>query len=242
MVKKAQPAKKTIGILGGMGPEATVNLFNLIVSLTKAEKDNEHIPIIIINNPKIPDRTDAIINDRESPLPSLIKAAQKLEKVGADFIVMPCITAHYYYHEIKNKINIPLIHMIKIVVDHLKGKLPDFTTSGLLATTGTIKTELFQKELAEAKYQVIIPDPVHQIKVMEAIYGKKGIKAGFKEFPLKILSKVAELLKKRGAQAIIAGCTEIALVIEKVDIDLPTINPLQILASASIKMSGYQEK
>ena len=105
MVKQELSGKKTIGILGGMGPEATVNLFNLIVSLTKAEKDNEHIPIIIINNPKIPDRTDAIINDRESPLPSLIKAAQKLEKVGADFIVMPCITAHYYYHLLYHRTN-----------------------------------------------------------------------------------------------------------------------------------------
>ncbi|MCK4836764.1 MAG: amino acid racemase, partial [Candidatus Aminicenantes bacterium] len=158
------------------------------------------------------------------------------------FLVMPCITAHYYYPEIIKHINIGFIHMIKEVANFIQTELPDIHNFGLLATTGTIKTELFQKEIANTNRHIIIPDPEQQKKVVDAVYRKKGIKAGFKEFPLEILSQIAQHLKKKGAQAIIAGCTEIALVIENLDIDLPTINPLHILASTSIQLAGYSLK
>ncbi len=225
-----------------MGPEATVHFFNFIVQMTRANHDSDHIPVVIINNPLIPDRTQAIVNKGKSPLPDLIRAARKLEQAGADFIVMPCITAHYYYPEIIKHINIGFIHMIKEVANFIQTELPDIHNFGLLATTGTIKTELFQKEIANTNRHIIIPDPEQQKKVVDAVYRKKGIKAGFKEFPLEILSQIAQHLKKKGAQAIIAGCTEIALVIENLDIDLPTINPLHILASTSIQLAGYSLK
>ena len=98
--------EKIIGILGGMGPEATADLFYKIIKLTPAKKDQEHLRIIIDNNPKIPDRTKAILYKGENPLPELIKTAQNLEKAGANFIIMPCNTAHYYHHEIQKIINI----------------------------------------------------------------------------------------------------------------------------------------
>jgi aspartate racemase len=235
-------AKKTIGILGGMGPEATVYLFDLIVKKTRADKDGDHIPMIIMNNPEIPDRTAAIIGEGDSPLPLLNKTARDLEMAGADFLVMPCVTAHFYYPDIEKKISIPFIHMIRETVNHLVETLPELKIFGLLATTGTLQTRLFQQGLQKVKKEVIIPDPEKQKRVMEAIYGKEGIKAGFKESPGKILSQMAAHLEKNGAQAIIAGCTEIGLVIEHLDIDPPKIKPLHILASASIKMAGYQEK
>lgn len=234
--------KKTIGILGGMGPEATVYFFDLIVKKTRAIKDSDHIPVIIMNNPQIPDRTAAIDGEEDSPLPFLIKTAQDLERAGADFLVMPCVTAHYYYPEIIKKIKIPFIHMIDETVNHIIMTFPGFKRFGLLATTGTLKTQLFQQELEKTKSEVILPDSEQQKKVMEAIYGKQGIKAGFKESPREILSHVAGQLEQRGIQAIIAGCTEIGLVIEDLNIDLPKIKPLHILASVSIKMAGYQEK
>ena len=225
-----------------MGPEATVHLFDLIVKKTRAKKDGDHISIIIMNNPEIPDRTAAIIGDRESPLPFLIQTAKNLERAGADFLVMPCITAHHYYQEITAKIDIPLIHMIRETINHIMIKLPGISSFGLLATTGTLKIRLFQEEMEKIKSPVIIPDSEQQKKVMEAIYGLTGIKAGYKDFPREILSETTELLRNKGAQAIIAGCTEIALISEEIFFDLPVINPLHILAGASIKMAGYREK
>lgn len=225
-----------------MGPEATAYFFDLIVKKTRAKKDGDHIPIIIMNNPEIPDRTAAIIGDGESPLPHLIKTAKKLEKAGAHFLVIPCITAHHYYPEITKKIDIPLIHMIRETINHIMIRLPGISRFGLLATTGTLKIQLFQQELEKIKSRIITPDSEQQNKVMEAIYGITGIKAGYKDFPREILTYTTNQLQKEGAQAIIAGCTEIALVAEEITFDLPVINPLKILASASIKMAGYQEK
>jgi len=101
--------QKIIGILGGMGPEATLDLFHKIIKLTYAEKDQDHLRIIIDNNPKIPDRTDAISGTGKDPLPKLIVTAQILEKAGADFIIIPCNTAHYFISEIQQSIKIPIL-------------------------------------------------------------------------------------------------------------------------------------
>lgn len=237
---KTAETKKTIGILGGMGPEATAHFFNLIVRMTRASQDSDHIPLVIINNPRIPDRTQAIVNKGKSPLPDLIRAARKLEQAGADFIVMPCITAHYYYPEIIKHINISFIHMIKEVANFIQTELPDIHNFGLLSTTGTIKTELFQKEIANTDRHIIIPDPEQQKKVMDAVYGKKGIKAGHLEIPREKLSEVRDHLKKKGAEAIITGCTEISFALEDKKFSIPLINSLQILAITSIQKAGYQ--
>ena len=103
----------TIGILGGMGPEATNLLCQEIVNLTPAQKDQEHIPFIVINNPQIPDRTQALLYNGESPIPSMLKSAKTIESAGADFIILPCNTAHNFIPNIQSKINIPFINMIE---------------------------------------------------------------------------------------------------------------------------------
>ena len=104
-------AEKIIGILGGMGPEATIDLFTKIVKSTKAKKDQDHLRILIDNNPKIPDRTLAIQKKGPSPLPRLIQSAKTLEKAGADFIIIPCVTAHYYVDRLQKRVNIPILHI-----------------------------------------------------------------------------------------------------------------------------------
>jgi aspartate racemase len=175
-------------------------------------------------------------------LPYLINTAKILEQAGADFIAMPCVTAHHYYPEIQKNINIRFIHMIWETVDYITSGLTELKRFGLLATSGTLETGLFQTEMEKKKIRVITPAPGEQKQVMEAIYGPQGIKAGFKDEPRKKLSIIANHLKEKGAAAIIAGCTEIALVIEKIDTDIPTINPLDILASVCIRTAGYQEK
>jgi aspartate racemase len=112
--------EKTIGILGGMGPEATAYLFRKIIRHTKADKDQEHLKVIIFNNPKIPDRTDFILEKgTENPLPYLAEAAKELQRSGADFIIIPCNTAHYFYEDICRAVSIPVINMIEAVADEI---------------------------------------------------------------------------------------------------------------------------
>ncbi|MCP2520410.1 amino acid racemase [Candidatus Aminicenantes bacterium AC-335-B20] len=233
---------KTIGILGGMGPEATVYLFELIVKMTDADKDQEHIPIIIYNNPKIPHRTCAILGGGPSPLPFLIKGAKFLEKAGADFIVMPCVTAHYFYSEIIKKIKIPFLHLIEETYNYVKKEFPTIKRLGLLATSGTIKTNLFQEYFEKGGIEIIIPDEKEQNKVMEAIYCSNGIKAGYKNgLPKNLLMEAAEnLISKKRCEGIIAGCTEVPLALKREDFRVPFINPLEIIARKSILKAGYR--
>ncbi|MBC8358065.1 MAG: amino acid racemase [Candidatus Aminicenantes bacterium] len=235
--------KKTIGILGGMGPEATAYFFELIVKNTKAEKDQEHIHVVIESNPEIPPRTDAVLEQGESPLPYLIEGVRTLRGAGVDFIVMPCVTAHYYYNEIVAQEKISFLNLLNETLLYAVRKIPELKIAGLISSTGTLKAKLFHETFEKEGIEVINPNDEEQEKVMEAIFGAQGIKAGFRTGSCKeIIHGVAETLIRRGAEAVIAGCTEVPLVLKEADISVPLIEPLQILAEASILMAGYEVK
>lgn len=235
--------KKTIGILGGMGPEATAYFYELIVKNTKAEKDQEHIHVVIESNPEIPPRTDAVLEQGESPLPYLIEGVRTLRGAGADFIVMPCVTAHYYYNEIVAQEKISFLNLLNETLLYAVRKIPELKIAGLISSTGTLKSKLFHETFEKEGIEVINPNDGEQEKVMEAIFGTQGIKAGFRTGRCKeIIHGAAETLIRRGAEAVIAGCTEVPLVLKEADISVPLIEPLQILAEASILMAGYEVK
>ncbi len=230
--------EKIIGILGGMGPEATIDLFQKIVKLTPAQQDQEHLRIIIDNNPKIPDRTKAILHGGENPLPELIKTAQNLERAGADFIIMPCNTAHYYYHEIQKKVNIPIMNMIQETASYIHHALPSLNKISLFATRGTYQAGLYQSYLKNFAIETLLPPEEEQQQLMEIIY---GVKAG-KDFNFlkKQITAIAQSQIKKGAQAIIAGCTEIPLILKDGDIEIPIMDPTLILAQKAIeKATSY---
>lgn len=230
---------KTIGILGGMGPEATIYMFRLIVQLTKVEKDQDHIPIIVFNNPKIPDRTSAIVSGGPSPLPLLIESAVSLEKVGVDFILMPCVTAHYFYKEIVKHITIPFLHLLEESVAYVKQELGQVKRIGLLATDGTVQSGLFQDLFNKNGIEIVVPGKEGQNTIMKALYQKKGVKAGYKEQPRKMILQVLQQLMHRKVEGVIAGCTEIPLLLSQSDMEIPFINPLKIIALKSIGKAGY---
>jgi aspartate racemase len=230
---------KTIGILGGMGPEATIYMFSLIVKLTKVEKDQDHIPLIVFNNPKIPDRTTAIVSGGPSPLPFLVDSAIFLEKAGADFILMPCVTAHYFYKEIVKHISIPFLHLLEESVDYVKRKLGHVKRIGLLATDGTVQTGLFQELFNKNGIEIIPPEKEGQNLLMKALYQKDGVKAGYIERPREMILQVLQQLIQDNVDGIIAGCTEIPLVLSQSDMEIPFINPLKIIARKSIRKAGY---
>lgn len=231
----ADGGEKVIGILGGMGPEATVELFARIVKETPASKDQDHLRIIVDNNPKIPDRTNAILGRGPSPLPEMIKTAKNLERAGADFIVMPCNTAHYYYDELSRSVNIPILNMVELAVRELKIKYPNAKRVGIIATDGTIKGKVYDRYLSGAGVETIYPEGDLQRKAMDAIY--KHIKAGDLTKGREAAIEVAKHLIELGSDVIILGCTEVSLVLKDGDLPKPIIDPLSTLARTAVAIA-----
>jgi len=226
-------SEKIIGILGGMGPEATLDLFYKIIKLSPAEKDQDHFRIIIDNNPKIPDRTDAILGTGKDPLPELIMTAQNLEKAGANFIIMPCNTAHYFISGIQQNVNIPILNMIKESANYVKNVFPSFKKAVLFASKGTYKTKLYNSFFNAKNIEILIPTPPEQDKIMDLIY---MVKSGILSEEMKSqIIKISEEQIKKGAQVIIAGCTEIPLILKNEDVKIPVIDPTNILAKRAVK-------
>ena len=225
--------EKIIGILGGMGPEATIDLFYKIIKFTPAEKDQEHLRIIIDNNPKIPDRTAAILGKGEDPLPALQETAQNLEKAGADFIVIPCNTAHYFLSSIQESVNIPVLNMIEETAKETKKRIPQIKKVGLLASIGVYKSEIYHQHFKKFNIEVISPEEKDKEEIMKVIY---TIKAGdLSKRVKKNILKITQKLINKGAEAIIAGCTEIPLILKEGDVSVPLIDPTQILARIAVQ-------
>ena len=228
--------QKVIGILGGMGPEATLYLFEKIIRNTPAECDQDHLRVIIDNNPKVPDRTRAILENGEDPVPMMLKSGRTLIQAGADFIIIPCISAHYFLDELNRKLSRPILSAFDAVAKKIVSNHPDIKTVGLLATNGTIQGGCFRKRLTESGIQTQVPDGPDQRHVMTAIYSIKGDPAGLACAENKTAIKhVAGHLIQNGCQGIIAGCTEIPLVLSPEDMEVPLFNPLLILAEAAIQ-------
>jgi len=225
--------EKIIGILGGMGPEATIDLFYKIIKFTSAEKDQDHIRIIIDNNPKIPDRTAAILGKGEDPLPALQETARNLEKAGADFIIIPCNTAHYFLSSIRESVRIPVLNMIEETAKDIQQRIPQIQKVGLLASVGTYKTEIYHQQFKKLNIEVVYPDEKDKDAVMKAIYAVKAgdLSEGVKSNILKIAQKLID----EGVKVIIAGCTEIPLILKEQDISVLLIDPTQILAKAAVQ-------
>lgn len=221
---------KIIGILGGMGPEATADLFVDIINATPVEKDQDHFRVIIDSNPKIPDRTAHILGHGEDPLPEMYNTAMNLEKAGADVIAIPCMTAHYYRENLQKKISIPIVNAYELLNQWIKNNYPEVKKVGVLATTGSRKTKQFEKALTD--YEVVFPsDNVQENCVMKAIYGKEGIKAGYRQgMPKKLIVEASDYLIEQGCELIVAGCTEIILGVKATDIDVPLADPMKIMA------------
>ena len=234
---------KTIGILGGMGPEATTYFYDLIVKQTDAAKDQEHIKAIIYSNPEIPPRTDAILGKGPNPTPLLVEGFKRLKDAGADFVVMPCVTAHYFYPEVKDQVDIPFVSLLDESVKWAKVEVLGLRKAGLVASSGTLESRLFHDVFGKAGIEIIHPEEEEQNLVMGAIFGPKGIKAGFTSgLPKETLINIAKILVARGADTIIAGCTEVPLVLKDLDIPVPLIDPLRFAARACIIKAGYDLK
>jgi aspartate racemase len=220
-----------------MGPEATNRLCALITALTPAAQDQDHIPVIAFNNSLIPNRVGAISGAGESCVAEMIRTAQVLERAGADFLLMPCNLAHYFREKVQREIRVPILDMIEETVSFVVAQYPNVYNVGLLASTPTIENGLYEKSLARYGRVVLTPAASEQqSKVMEAIYGQRGIKSGYKRGPGALLMEAARSLVTSGAELIIAGCTEVSLVSGKGRrAPCPIVDPMAVLARVAIE-------
>ncbi|HSL87002.1 MAG TPA: amino acid racemase, partial [Bacteroidales bacterium] len=180
--------EKILCIIGGMGPEASAQLYMKMIKATKVKKDQEHFRIIIDSNPKIPDRTRAILGLGESPVNDIVETANNLQKMGVDIACIPCITSHYFYDDVIKGTDLKIIHALEELNIYIHEEYPGIKKIGVLATTGTKNTKIFDRYLKDVT--IVYPDEKFQEDyVMEAIYGEgTGIKSGVTEgVPVELL-------------------------------------------------------
>lgn len=225
--------KKIIGILGGMGPYATVDLFLKILDHTPAKKDSDHLHILIDNDPSVPNRRKALTEGGADPTPFLRAMARKLELSGADFLLIACNTAHAFIEEVQASVEIPIISIIEETVKATIEKNPRLKKVGLIAGSGTLKSNTYGKAFSRHGIEVIVPDEKLQLSVLNII---DSVKAKVPGKNLKSdAKKIGCELIKFGAEAIIAGCTEIPLVLAEGDLAVPVIDGNECLAIAAVE-------
>lgn len=225
---------KVIGIIGGMGPEATADFYMKIVKGTKVKRDQDHFHVIIDSNAKIPDRTRAILFGGESPIPEIIKSAKRLGQLGVEVACIPCLTSHYYIKEIQDSVDYQILNIFEELQKYIQATYPEVKKIGVIATSGTVQMGLFNQYLHNT---IIYPEPhVQEEKVMEAIYGEKGIKSGNLEGkPVGYLIEASESLADQGAELLILGCTEVGLALKQQHVSIPIIDPLEVVVAALTK-------
>ena len=230
---------RTIGILGGMGPEAGVRFAEEIVKACGVGRDQGHPPVVLYSLPQVPDRTEAILHGGPDPVPAIRRGLSVLNRAGADFAVISCISAHYFWPRFAPRSPLPLFSLIDETLIALQRLRPSPQKLGLIATTGTVRSGVLARPFEAAGFSIIVPSAKSQARVMAAIYGTKGVKAGVTAGPPRdALLKVARELVRSGAEAVIAGCTEVPLVLRPADLPVPLLDPMVLGAREAVRRSG----
>lgn len=226
------PLRRVIGILGGMGPAATLDLQREILRLTPAERDQDHIEVLVYSNPKIPDRSSAILDGGEDPLPYLVHTARVLERSGAGLLVMPCNAAHHFLDGLRQAVQVAIVDMVWETCAEVKARFPGARRVGLLAATGTVRSGTYTRCLAEHGIEVVAPSAADQERVQAAILETKAGRGH--PATRASLESVAGRLVSRGAEAVVLGCTEVPLALGDSVLPCPTINSTRASARAAV--------
>lgn len=229
--------KQAVGVIGGVGPMATVYYMQRVIEMTKAGCDQEHINMLVFNDCDIPDRT-AFITEKspDNPLPVMVEDAKRLEAAGCEFVVIPCNTAHYFYDELEQAVEIPVVNIVEETIRYAKARVQDLSCVGIMATTGTIVTGTYQKYAERAGLSFAVPDEDEQDLLMQIIYD--GVKAG-KPVPRADFDRVANHLRAKGAECLILGCTELSVLKRDLPINDPDVlDSIDVLASETVRRSG----
>ena len=226
--------RKILGVIGGMGPQATQSFYQDIINNTVAEKDQDHIDMVIINHASMPDRTGAILSgDTKNVFQKLLEDANKLNTFGVDYIAMPCNTSHYFIDKLKLETGFNFVDMIEETAKAIKSN--GLSKVGLMATDGTITSNIYKTKMEQFGIEVIYPSEIMQKKVMEIIYDQ--IKAG-KEPSVESFSAVSTELENLGAKIIILGCTELSYYAQINKLGELYIDAQKVLVRKSIELCG----
>ena len=246
------PKPFKVGLIGGLGPAATVDLYDKIVRATPAKTDQEHFKVVVEQNPQIADRTAALLHGGADPTLAMYGCARRLEKDGCDAIIVPCNTAHAFVPFLERHIGVPFINMQVAAMEEIKAKLGESARIGLLATSGTVQTGIYSQKAEALGIPLFVPDEANQARVMNAIYGPKGAKAGFTTGECRddLVTAAEYLVRTFDCNCLILGCTELPLILDESDAfpcagkNVTVIDPTSSLARKVVKTAekAFEER
>lgn len=233
------PASGIVGVLGGMGPLATADFLRKLVEATPARVDQEHVPVVVSSIPQVPDRTAAYRGEGASPLPAMIDSGRRLLAAGAELLVMPCNTAHLWFDELRDALDVPMLHLVDAALDEVSGAIGPPCRIGLLCTDATLASGLYPNRAARSgrrqEVQWVLPTAGEMLgRVMP---GVEAVKAGDLHRGRALLKDAAAALAARGARGIVLGCTEIPLVLGAGEAEVPVIDATAALARRAVEWS-----
>lgn len=224
--------RKVIGIIGGMGPMATADLFTKIIQSTVAKTDQEHLHVLIDNNTDIPDRTACILEGSDAPLGPMVESARRLVDQGADLLIIPCNTAHYFHPGLQAAVDVPVLNMPEISAQYCAEK--GYSCVALLSTAGTVRAQIYEPYFEKLDIRLLHPSRVGIDNLMYLIYDE--IKAGRTPHPERLYPELMAL-EEQGAQAFLLACTELPLAFHDGG-RIPFIDPTLLLARAAVIEAG----
>ncbi len=228
--------QKTVGVIGGMGPDATVDFMSSVIGFTEAARDQDHVRMLVDNNPRVPCRQEALLGDGDDPGPVMAGMARGLEAGGADFLVMPCNTAHAFADAIRDAVAIPLLSILDVTVAACQGH----AAVGMLATRGCLDAGVYQKAFSASGAELVVPDEAEMTELMELIF---AIKAGDRSADIgERMRRLAAALTARGATVVVGGCTEITLVLHDDMLSVPLVSSTDELARATAAVCAGQRE
>ena len=231
--------RKIAGVMGGMGPDATVDFMAKVIALTDSGRDQDHVHMIVDQDPTVPNRQVAISSGNDDVSAHLTAMAQRLGNAGADFLVLVCNTAHVFVDDLRERVSIPFISIIDETIAEIGRQAPDARTVGIMATDGCLDTRIYQDAVEASGRTALEPDSEGVVELMRLI---GAIKAGDQGPDVANgMQAVAQALVDRGADVIVGGCTEIPIVFEGDGFAVPVISSTNVLAARTLAFAQGRE-
>ena len=233
-----------VGILGGMGPLATIDFMHKMLRATPARFDQDHVPVVVSSIPQVPDRSAAFRGEGASPLAAMVASGQRLLAAGAGLVVVPCNTAHLWFDEVRQALGLPMLHVVDAALDDALASAGPAGRIGLLATDATLASGLYVERLAARGrvrgVQWLLPNADERRELV--MPGVWAVKAGQLARGAELLLAAAHALQRRGASALVLGCTEIPLVLDAANVPMPVIDATAALARRAVEWSLAQRQ
>lgn len=237
VTSETKPEPRVVGVLGGLGPEATLDFYAKVLALTTAERDQDHLHLLIDSNPKVPNRNDAVAGTGPSPGPAMAAMAAGLERAGADFLVMVCNAAHAFQKDIEAAVSVPFVSLIEETCQATLRAVPGLKTVGVLGSSGCLDAGLYQDAFAVHGVRALVPKNAERDAFMTLLY---RIKAGDKGAEVRqAVRALTTSLIAAGAEAIVAGCTEVPLVLHQDDLPCLLVNSTDVLAERTVFYAAH---